>query len=145
MFHRDNEMGFFQAMGGVASGMFLSKLPKCKKLAPYLLVVTIIPLIYLMILPTQRILEVIIIVLFCSLIYFSFQVDFSQNWIRKPFIYLGELSFALYALQCVLAVIVYYGITNKSVLFVLLLTMSICANRQALSIFKKDSNPSRLQ
>jgi len=127
--------GLLRAFGGVGLGIALSFLPalnlKFKKINWNLIVFILLffGTIILMALPDKKLwCEIVLMTLmFPALIYFGFQVKIKI----KLFNYLGALSFGLYSFQCVLRILEFYGLTNTTVLFVILLTLTVIVNTKS--------------
>jgi peptidoglycan/LPS O-acetylase OafA/YrhL len=126
MFDAFYERGDVRAAMGISLGILISYIPKLnikKKgliwlfLAPIQIIVILI-LIFGNNFMMEKVLDLI---LYPLLIYFTFQLD-ARN---KIFDYLGSLSFGLYAFQCVVRPLPFFGINNTWILFGIIVMLSI--------------------
>jgi peptidoglycan/LPS O-acetylase OafA/YrhL len=126
--------GNLRAFGGMSLGMCISQLPKIKIkwVVIVSLCITACGLITLMVLPKVFAYFPIINALLGVLIYFAFQTDVKPNWLKQIFIYLGSLSFGMYAFQCVIQVIVFYAAIPASCMFLLIMALSIVSSKYRL-------------
>ena len=121
--------GLFRAIGGISLGVLLSMLPKLKlkikgfNLNSLISLAIFATTIYLAYLPKANlnIDYIMIFACFPSLLYFSSQTAELNN---PAFNFLGSLSFGLYAYQCPLALLEYFGlVTDMKYLFLILISM----------------------
>jgi peptidoglycan/LPS O-acetylase OafA/YrhL len=134
-----------RGFGGIAFGILLSFLPKINlkykrfDFNRLFLLISIAAVATLMIVRKDVYLWAAMIPCMGALIYFGFQVDIRQTsklfFVRDIMLYLGSLSWGIYALQCVIRIPEQiYGLTNKTILFILLMTLTILANAKSLKL-----------
>jgi peptidoglycan/LPS O-acetylase OafA/YrhL len=154
------EDGYMRGFSGIAFGVLLSFIPelnlKYKRFHfnRLFFILSAGAAAVLLFVPKNIYLQAAIIPCFASLIYFGFQVDIPQTsplfFIRNGMLYLGSLSWGLYALQCVIRVPEQiYGLTDDFMLFILLLTLTVLANTKSLTLLfakrKKQRPPQQIR
>jgi peptidoglycan/LPS O-acetylase OafA/YrhL len=145
---KDN--GLMRAFGGVSLGILVSFVPafklklknKFNLLTRLCLSVAVCAVIAMMIIPKRYDWQdFILVALFAAILYFAFQADIPKykalGIVRNCFLYLGSLAFGLYALQCPLRILQYYGLAETTVLFAVLVTTAVLANAKSLQLFKR--------
>ena len=126
--------GYVRAASAISLGMLVAKLPKLKTKRKYPIAiatafsfilsasVVIFNLGDTEILGGFRIVEFLLDTLFYpSLIYFTFRLNISSKVLN----YLGALSFGLYAFQCPADMIRVLGVSNRYVLLVIIISLTV--------------------
>lgn len=119
--------GLFRALGGVSLGVIVSFIPKPKfKWQSLTLIISLLLfllVLYLAYLPKANLVSEYFLVLLIlpALIYFSG----ATNVKNKAFVFLGSLSFGLYAYQCVVRVVEIYFPLEMHWLFLLLVCLTL--------------------
>ena len=118
--------GVVRAAMGRSLGMLISYIPKLQIKKKFLIWLILIPIqiaiLAILIFGNNLLIEEILdLILYPALIYFTFQLDIDN----KVFNYLGALSFGLYAFQCVTRPLEELGLTNIWILFIIIVALSV--------------------
>lgn len=118
--------GVIRALMGISLGILISYIPKLnlkKKGLVWVILVPVQALILAILIFGNNLLmeEVLDLILYPALIYFTFQLTINN----KVFNYLGSLSFGLYAFQCVVRPFDKLGFNNVWILFGIIVLLSV--------------------
>ncbi len=128
-------LGIFRCFGGISLGILLSIVPKIvipnKNIQKFVVyagaVISLTACVILASAPDKTLLLKLILcfVSFSLLIFFCSQIVVKSTVTNKILCFCGSLSFGFYAYQCVLRVLRFYNLTNTTILFCILIVITL--------------------